>query len=385
MSTTTAPATIPTAPPAPADNPLVEGLERAPGPPDDARDLRGHRRPVQPQAPAGDLQPRPRGRAARALQPHRRLAQRDVRRGVPRAGARPRSSSSPGASPTPRCSRPCSASCATSRGPSTTTASSSACRRPSTSSTARPDGRCNRCFYLSTAPAFFPVIIGKLGDHGLATKKDVEVRVVIEKPFGTTLEEAQALNQARPVGLRRGPGLPHRPLPGQGDRPEHDGVPVLQRALRAGVEPELRRPRPDHGRRGPRHRLARRLLRQRGRPARPRAEPHAPALCHIAMEPPVALHRRRGPQREGQGPPRDPRRRRPTTVGEIAVRAPVHRRHRRRRGGPGLPRGGGRPAPTRPPRPTRRCASRSRTGAGPACRSTCAPASAWRARSPRSR
>ena len=38
-----------------------------------------------------------------------------------------------------------------------------------------------------------------------------------------------------------------------------------------------------------------------------------------------------------------------------------------------------------PPRPTRRCAWRSTTGAGPACRSTCAPASAWRARSPRSR
>ena len=32
----------------------------------------------------------------------------------------------------------------------------------------------------------------------------------------------------------------------------------------------------------------------------------------------------------------------------------------------------------------RRCAWRSTTGAGPACRSTCAPASDWRARSPRS-
>ena len=33
-------------------------------------------------------------------------------------------------------------------------------------------------------------------------------------------------------------------------------------------------------------------------------------LCHVAMEPPVALRRRRGAQREGQGPARDPRRRR---------------------------------------------------------------------------
>ena len=51
----------------------------------------------------------------------------------------------------------------------------------------------------------------------------------------------------------------------------------------------------------------------------------------------------------------------------------------------GLPRGGGRPARLERPRPTRRCGWTSTTGAGPACRSTCAPASGWRARSPRSR
>ena len=36
--------------------------------------------------------------------------------------------------------------------------------------------------------------------------------------------------------------------------------------------------------------------------------------------------------------------------------------------------------PTRAPRHTRRCACTCPTGAGPACRSTCAPASGWRAR-----
>ncbi len=36
--------------------------------------------------------------------------------------------------------------------------------------------------------------------------------------------------------------------------------------------------------------------------------------------------------------------------------------------------------PTRAPRPTPRCACTSPTGAGRACRSTCAPASGWRAR-----
>jgi glucose-6-phosphate 1-dehydrogenase len=52
----------------------------------------------------------------------------------------------------------------------------------------------NRVFYLSTAPAFFPVIIAKLGEHGLAEKDGAEVRVVIEKPIGTNLAEAQQLN-----------------------------------------------------------------------------------------------------------------------------------------------------------------------------------------------
>jgi len=57
-------------------------------------------------------------------------------------------------------------------------------------------GMCfNRAFYLSTAPAFFPLIVGKLGEHGLDHLKDADVRVVIEKPFGTTLEEAQSLNR----------------------------------------------------------------------------------------------------------------------------------------------------------------------------------------------
>jgi glucose-6-phosphate 1-dehydrogenase len=53
----------------------------------------------------------------------------------------------------------------------------------------------NRLFYLSTSPAFFAVIVGKLGEHGLNRHGDAEVRVVIEKPFGTRLEEALALNR----------------------------------------------------------------------------------------------------------------------------------------------------------------------------------------------
>ena len=53
----------------------------------------------------------------------------------------------------------------------------------------------NRLFYLSTAPAFFATIVGKLGAHGLNRHEQAEVRVVIEKPFGTRLEEALELNR----------------------------------------------------------------------------------------------------------------------------------------------------------------------------------------------
>jgi glucose-6-phosphate 1-dehydrogenase len=53
----------------------------------------------------------------------------------------------------------------------------------------------NRAFYLSTAPTFFPVIIEELGASGLNRHEHAEVRVIIEKPFGTTLEEARELNR----------------------------------------------------------------------------------------------------------------------------------------------------------------------------------------------
>jgi len=51
-----------------------------------------------------------------------------------------------------------------------------------------------RTYYLSTAPMFFPVIVGQLGRHELHTHDSADVRVIIEKPFGTTLDEARELN-----------------------------------------------------------------------------------------------------------------------------------------------------------------------------------------------
>jgi glucose-6-phosphate 1-dehydrogenase len=53
----------------------------------------------------------------------------------------------------------------------------------------------NRLFYLSTAPSFFPVIGEALGEHGLGKHEGSEVRIIVEKPFGTDLASAQELNR----------------------------------------------------------------------------------------------------------------------------------------------------------------------------------------------
>ncbi|MDE3070933.1 MAG: glucose-6-phosphate dehydrogenase, partial [Acidobacteriota bacterium] len=52
-----------------------------------------------------------------------------------------------------------------------------------------------RAYYLSTAPAFFPVIVEALGRQGLDRHEHASVRLIIEKPFGTSLAEAQELNR----------------------------------------------------------------------------------------------------------------------------------------------------------------------------------------------
>jgi glucose-6-phosphate 1-dehydrogenase len=54
----------------------------------------------------------------------------------------------------------------------------------------------NRVFYLSTAPEFFPVITGCLGEAGLNGTEGAEVRAVIEKPIGYDLASARLQNEA---------------------------------------------------------------------------------------------------------------------------------------------------------------------------------------------
>ena len=53
----------------------------------------------------------------------------------------------------------------------------------------------NRVYYLATAPRFYPVSVSHLGELGMAQERSGWRRVVIEKPFGSDLESAQALNE----------------------------------------------------------------------------------------------------------------------------------------------------------------------------------------------
>ena len=85
-------------------------------------------------------------------------------------------------------------------------------------------------------------------------------------------------------------------------------------------------------------------------------------LAFMAMEPPTALEPRRDRRGEEQGLP---------------LAAPDRARPRRAGPVPRLPRRAGRVAATRRPRRSSPCGARSTTGAGRACRSTCGPASAW--------
>jgi glucose-6-phosphate 1-dehydrogenase len=55
-------------------------------------------------------------------------------------------------------------------------------------------GASNRLYYLSVAPALYPVIIQNLGNLGMCEESEGWRRVIIEKPFGTDLASARELN-----------------------------------------------------------------------------------------------------------------------------------------------------------------------------------------------
>ena len=178
---------------------------------------------------------------------------------------------------------------------------------------------------------------------------------------------ARARRRAAPVH-RRVAALPDRPLPRE-DGPRGDPLPALrEHDARAGLEPQLRRVRADHDGRGLRRRGPRPLLRPGRRAARRRRQP------------PDAGGRGRG---DGGAVARRPRRRSRTRRSRV-FRAIVAGRSRRTTCAASTTATATSTAspPTRRPRPTPRCGSRSRTGAGRACRSSSAPASGCRSPRP---
>ena len=122
-----------------------------------------------------------------------------------------------------------------------------------------PDVR--RLHYLSVPPKAARAVITMLRDAKLVERS----RVVMEKPFGTDLASAVELNDFVHETFDENADLPHRPLPRQGGRAEHPGVPVRQRSVRADLEPQLHRPHPDRHPRDARPGRARQLLREHRR------------------------------------------------------------------------------------------------------------------------
>ena len=360
---------------------LREGLrlERVPDPLR-ARPVRGDRRPRPPQGRPGAVPPVADEPAAARVRPprDRPAAVRRRRRSAPRSASR--SSSSAGVLPLDE------AGLAVVRGadplpalrlrrrrrlrrasPSGSTTSTRAAARAATACSTSPPSR--RRSPRSSASS------GRVGlDH--ERHDGGWRRIVIEKPFGHDLDSAQAPEPRGRQGLPRVAGLPHRPLPGQGDRPQPAGLPLRQRDLRAALEPPLRRPRADHGGRVDRHREPRRVLRgDRRRPRRP-PEPPAPAgqprrdgaAGDVRGRCRCATRRSRSCGRSATRPA-EPVRRTSSAASTARAGSPATQVPGYRAGAGGRPR-------VRDGDVRRRAARRSTTGAGPACRSTCAPASA---------
>ncbi len=158
-------------------------------------------------------------------------------------------------------------------------------------------GMKNVLYYLSTQPSYYSTVAAGLGAAacGIGTwsrggHRRKRRRVAPDRGRETVRPRPRERTRAQRPAARRFPGagdLPHRSLPGQGNRAEHPGLPLRQRHLRAFVEPPLRQPRADHCRRSHRRGGPRRLL-----PGSRRAARHDPE-----SPPPGAGDRRHGARR----------------------------------------------------------------------------------------
>ena len=232
----------------------------------------------------------------------------------------------------------------------------------------------NHAFYLSIPPKSFPVVTEQLRRSGLAEQVDGQWRrVVIEKPFGSDLKTARELNDVVESVFP----------PDSVFRIDHYlGKETVQNILALRFANQLYEPiwnanYVDHvqitmaedigvgGRAG--------LLRRHRRRARRHPEPPAAAARPDGHGGAGLVRRDRPARREGEGALGGP-----SAEGPLAGdrSRPVLGRLAGRPEGARLPRGGRDEPEVASPRPTRRCASTSTPAAGPACRSTCGPASA---------
>ena len=241
----------------------------------------------------------------------------------------------------------------------------------------------NRVYYLSTAPEYFPIITERLKEAGLQRHDDVDVRVVIEKPFGTDLASARELQRVVSTRSREQ----------QVFRIDHYlGKETVQNVMAFRFanymfEPVWNRNYIDHIQITAAEDLgigSRAGYYDQAGALRDLVQNHMlQLLALVCMEPPASFEADKVRDEKVKVlqaiEPMTPEQ-----VAELTVRAQYTRGRRRpasRCRATSRRRASRR---TRAPRPTPRCGSRSTTGAGRASRSSCAPASGWRARSPRS-
>ena len=209
-------------------------------------------------------------------------------------------------------------------------------------------------FYLEIPPFLFGRVVKGLADAGLTRRAASSWR---SRSATTVIRRASSPTSS--TSTSTSPSLPDRPLPRE-DGPRGDHLPPLrEHDPRADLEPQLHRVSSDHDGGGLRRRGSRSLLRPGRRAARRRREPpdagrgrgrHGGAGRRRPTSSRTCRSRCSG---RSSKPTRPTTSAASTTATSISTASP----------------------PTRRPRPTRRFGSRSRTGAGQACRSSSGRAS----------
>ena len=123
-----------------------------------------------------------------------------------------------------------------------------ASRRSSAKSRRRGTPAATSCSIFRPSPASMPTVAA---GHRQGRARQGQRLAAPDRRKAVRPRPRQRARTERPParGLRRIRRLPHRSLPGQGDRAEYPGLPLRQRHLRAAVEPPLRESRADHRRR----------------------------------------------------------------------------------------------------------------------------------------